>query len=144
MLKVVLDTNVIISGTIMDHGATFQILKSWERGDFFTIISEPILREVEKVLHYPRIKEKRHLTELDIEAVLNVLKTYSINTPAKMKIDAIPEDPQDDKFITAAIEGEADYIVSGDRHLRDLKDYQGIPIVSPSEFLQITGLRSKG
>jgi putative PIN family toxin of toxin-antitoxin system len=144
MLKVVLDTNVIISGTIMDRGVTFQILKGWERGDFFIIISEPILREVEKVLHYPRIKEKRHLTELDIEAVLNTLRTYSINTPAKIKIDAILEDPQDDKFIAAAIEGEADYIVSGDRHLKDLKDYQGIPIVSPSEFLQITDLRSKG
>jgi putative PIN family toxin of toxin-antitoxin system len=143
MLKVVLDTNVIISGTIMDRGVTFQILKGWERGDFFIIISEPILREVEKVLHYPRIKEKRHLTELDIEAVLNTLRTYSINTPAKIKIDAILEDPQDDKFIAAAIEGEADYIVSGDRHLKDLKDYQGIPIVSPSEFLQITDLRSK-
>lgn len=139
-----LDTNVIISGTIMDRGVTFQILKGWERGDFFIIISEPILREVEKVLHYPRIKEKRHLTELDIEAVLNTLRTYSINTPAKIKIDAILEDPQDDKFIAAAIEGEADYIVSGDRHLKDLKDYQGIPIVSPSEFLQITDLRSKG
>ena len=82
-----LDTNVIISGTIMDRGVTFQILKGWERGDFFIIVSEPILREVEKVLHYPRIKEKRHLTELDIEAVLNTLRTYSINTPAKIKID---------------------------------------------------------
>jgi predicted nucleic acid-binding protein len=61
-----------------------------------------------------------------------------------MKIDAIPEDPQDNKFITAAIEGEADYIVSGDHHLRDLKNYQGISIVSPSEFLQIIGLRNKG
>lgn len=81
---------------------------------------------------------------MDIGAVLGVLRTYSINTPSNMKIDAVPEDPQDNKFITAAIEGEADYIVSGDRHLRDLKNHQGIPIVSPSEFLQIIGLKSKG
>jgi len=73
--------------------------------------------------------------------VLKTLKTYSIQTPAEIQIDAIPEDPQDNKFIIAAIEDKADYIVSGDRHLKSLKSYQGIAIVSPSEFVQI--LRSK-
>jgi len=137
MLKAILDANVIISGTIMSHGAAFQILKSWEKGEFALIVSEPILQEIEQVFHYPRIKDKRHLTEQEIQAVLKTLKTYSIQTPAKIQIDAIPEDPQDNKFIIAAIEGEADYIVSGDRHLKSLKSYQGIAIVSPSEFIQI-------
>lgn len=54
MLRVVLDTNVIISGVITNHGVPFQILKSWEKGDFALIISQPILQEIERVLHYPK------------------------------------------------------------------------------------------
>lgn len=60
-----------------------------------------------------------------------------LNTPAEIKIEAVPEDPADDKFIIAAVEGEADYVVSGDRHLRNLESYRGIRIISPSEFVRI-------
>jgi len=137
MLRVVLDTNVIISGTITDYGAPFQILKSWEKGDFVIIVSEPILQEIERVLHYPHIKNERRLTDQDIGNVLQLLRIYGINIPAEIEIEAVPEDPEDNKFIVAAVEGDADYIVSGDRHLRDLKSYRDIEIVSPSEFVRI-------
>lgn len=139
MLRVVLDTNVIVSGTIMDYGAPFQILRKWEEGDFLLIVSEPILREIERVLHYPRIKGKRHLTGKDIKGVLEVLRRYGLSTPAEIEIEAVPADPADDKFIIAAVEGEVDYIVSGDRHLRNLGSYRGIKIISPSEFVRILG-----
>jgi len=141
MLRVVLDTNVIISGTIMDYGAPSQILKSWQKGDFVVVVSQPILQEVDRVFHYPRIKSKRHLTERDIETVLCTLQTYGLSTPAEMEIKVISEDPEDNKFIVAAVEGDADYIVSGDWHLRNLKSYRGIRIVSPSEFVRILSER---
>jgi len=58
MLKVVLDTNVIISGVITDHGDPSNILKKWINGEFVIIVSEPILQEIDKVLHYPKIGKK--------------------------------------------------------------------------------------
>jgi putative PIN family toxin of toxin-antitoxin system len=137
MLKVVLDTNVIISGTIMDHGVSFQILKSWENGEFILIISEPILQEIDRVFHYSHIKDKRGLSEEHIKDVLYALKTYSLNTSTETKIEAISDDPDDDKFIVAAVEGEADYIVSGDRHLRGIEHYHGIRVISPAEFMKM-------
>lgn len=137
MLRAVLDTNIIVSGAIMDRGDPFQILKSWEKGDFVVIVSEPILQEIDRVFHYSHIKNKKHLNERDIKTILHTLRRYGFNTPAEIQIEAIPEDPEDNKFITAAVEGEASYIVSGDRHLKKLESYRGIKIVSPSEFVQV-------
>ena len=139
MLRVVLDTNVIISGVIANYGDPFQILENWREGRFAVIVSEPILQEIDRVFHYPHIKNRRHLTEQDIDTMLLLLRRYGLNTPAELRIEAIMEDPEDDKFIVAAIEGGADYIVSGDRHLKALNSYQEIKIVSPSEFIQILG-----
>lgn len=137
MLRVVLDTNVIVSGVITDHGAPFRILQRWRGGEFVVITSKPILQEVERVLHYPKIKRKRHLTEENIRNVMELLRKYGIVTPADISIEAVSEDPADNKFVVAAAEAEADYIVSGDRHLRDLGSYQGIRILSPDEFLRV-------
>jgi len=140
MLRVVLDTNIIISGVITNHGAPFQVLQRWRNNEFVLITSEPILKEVERVLNYPKIKQKRHLTEGNIRDVMELLQKYGIVTPADITIEAVPEDPADDKFIVAAVEAEADYIVSGDRHLRDIGSYHGIGIVSPDEFLRVLGM----
>jgi len=137
MLRAVLDTNVIISGVITDHGAPFQILQRWKGGEFAVIISSSILQEIERVLHYPKIKRKRRLTEGNIRNVMELLRKYGIVTPADITIEAVPEDPADNKFVVAAVETEADYIVSGDRHLKDLSSYHGIRIVSPDEFLRV-------
>lgn len=143
MLRVVLDTNVIISGVITDHGAPFQVLQRWRNSEFALITSEPILKEVERVLNYPKIKRKRRFTEENIRNVIELLRKYGIAAPADVTIEAVPEDPADDKFIVAAVEAEADYIVSGDRHLKDIGSYHGIGIISPDEFLRVLGMGSE-
>jgi len=55
----------------------------------------------------------------------------------KRKVNVVKQDPDDNKFIEAALEGEADYIVTQDRHLLKLKEFEGIKIVTPEEFLRI-------
>ena len=115
----------------------FRCFKKWERNEFILIVSGPILEEIERVLYYPKIKKKRHLTEGNTKNILELLRKYSISTPAEITIEAVPEDPADNMFVTAAAEAEAAYIVSGDRHLGNLDSYHGIGIVSPAEFLQI-------
>jgi len=137
MIKVVLDTNVIISGIITDHGTTYQILQNWENGRFEVVSSELILQEIQRVLCYPHIKNRKNLTEKRIESILNTLRDYAIITPARSEISVILEDPKDDMFIIAAIEGDAEYIVSGDHHLLDIESFMGVRIIPPSVFLQI-------
>lgn len=57
--------------------------------------------------------------------------------PGKKDLRVIQADPDDDKFVIAAVEGFADYIVSGDHHLLDVKKYEDITILSPNDFLNI-------
>ena len=59
----------------------------------------------------------------------------TILTPHNLKLTVVERDPEDDNIIIAAVEGKADCIVSGDRHLQDLDSYEDIPILSPSEFV---------
>jgi putative PIN family toxin of toxin-antitoxin system len=74
--------------------------------------------------------------------VTNVIKNlinYSIATPRNIKLSVITKDPPDNEVLIAALEGEADYIVTGDADLLELKSYKGIKIVLPSEFLELLG-----
>jgi len=135
MIRVVLDTNVLVSALIRKGGHPDQILK---RMDGFSLyLSESILEELNLVLHYPRIKSKRGLREEQIAAYLNALRDASFLTPGNLDVRVVLDDPADDKVIACALEAEADYIVTGDSHLKALESYREIAIVSPSQFLRI-------
>ncbi len=137
MLKAVLDSNIFVSGMIKKAGVPAQILDYWKDEKILLIISTTIIHEAAKVLRYPHIQDRYQLSESEIKGFITALRTQSIIVPRKIKLEIIKEDPTDNKFIEAAVEGQADYIVSGDSHLKDLKNYQGIEIVSPVEFLEI-------
>lgn len=134
-----LDTNVIVSGAIGNTGSPFMILEAWRKGRFILITSPILIDEVERVFRYPRIQKKYHITDKQVTNVIKNLINYSITTPGKIKLSVITRDPQDNEVLIAALEGEADYIVSGDTDLLELKSYKGIKIVSPSEFLELLG-----
>lgn len=143
MLTVVLDTNVIVSGTIHKGGHPAAILDRWREGQFILIISKALLEEVEDVLHRPHLKGKYHLSDEEIERVLYNLRSYGLMVPGKLEVKVIQEDPEDNFLIAAALEGEADYIVSGDPHLKDLSEYKGIRIIPPREFMRILEKRGE-
>jgi predicted nucleic acid-binding protein len=63
------------------------------------------------------------------------MRDQAIRTPNALNLRVIEADPEDDTIIIAAIEGKADCIISGDRHLKNLGTYQNIPILSPAEFV---------
>lgn len=137
MYKVVIDTNVLISGIIQKNGFPHKVVKLWEKGNLILVTSIPMIEEAKKVLNYPKIKGKFNLKDGEIkQTILNLLK-YSIliyNPPA---LNVIKEDPEDNKILSTAIEGRADYIVSGDSHLLRLKNYKGIKIITPRMFCEI-------
>jgi uncharacterized protein len=128
-MKIVLDTNVIVS---MALGGTLGILADeWDRGSFQVVISEPIAAEYAAVLLRPKFNLPRDV----VDAVLVYIHRKAEYITPEETITAISSDPTDNRFLECAISGHVEYLVSGDPHLLELKQYRGIPILTPREFL---------
>jgi putative PIN family toxin of toxin-antitoxin system len=141
-MKIVLDTNVIISG-IFWKGPSNEILRLIEtRDDLHFVQSLETYKELEEVIRrgkFAEIKTKRKLNiDTILESIITICKFYHIpaDTIEKAKSEVIIEDADDLKFLELAIEVEADFIISGDPHLLDIDKYRNIKIVKPREFLE--------
>jgi len=135
MFKVVLDTNIYVSALLKRGGKPDQILRLIEKYQLFC--SEEILEETHRVLHYPRIKRKYKLKEREIEEHLLYIRSIATIISSLPKVNVIKEDPKDNVILACAQAARADFIVSGDKHLRKLGSYQSIRIISPAEFLKM-------
>lgn len=133
-LKVVIDTNIFISGLISTTGSPANLLDKWEEGNFTLIISQEIIDEFVEVVNRPKIKEKYKLSDQRIEKILNSIYTLAEIVPGLYKVKKL-EDVKDDKFLACALEGKVDYLVTGDADLRRLKYYRGVQIVSVDQLL---------
>jgi len=131
-IKAILDTNVVISG-IFWKGAPFEILTAWQRQRFHLALSEPILDEYRRVLDE---MTKKHSLPL-LGSILEVIELHSEMVKPVSFGRSVCTDPDDDKFLEAAIAADADYIVSGDSALLNLKNYRRVRIVRPVQFLQV-------
>jgi putative PIN family toxin of toxin-antitoxin system len=129
-LKVVMDTNVFISGVFFS-GPPFRILQAWQSGDFELVVSEEILDEYRRV---GQILSEEH-PKIDVNPVLNfVIEHARVYRPAILK-ERVCEDPDDDKFIACALASGCGVIISGDKHLLKVSGYQGIEVLKPREFV---------
>ncbi len=140
MIRAVLDTNILISALITKkQSAPLQLYKAFTAQQFLLITSPSILTEVEDVINREKIVKYHKLSPKQREAIIEQLLTLCYVTLESVKPDKviIERDPKDDKFLHAALEADADYIVSGDNDLLDLKEYEGIKILSPNDFLAI-------
>ncbi len=135
-MRVVLDTNVIVSGVISPRSYPHQILRYWSQGKFIVVASEAIIAEVIRVLRYPRIQERYHLTEEDIKAVINLFANNSQIVEGLYEVQT-SRDPDDNMFLACALEGGVDYVVSGDPHLREIKQYHSIQIISSQQLVKM-------
>jgi putative PIN family toxin of toxin-antitoxin system len=129
-MRVVIDTNVIVSAYL--GGALEGILRAFQAGSFNLIVSKAITDEYFDVLRRPKFQIESD--EFDDFASVLIIKADLVSP--QTTITAIESDPSDNKFLEAALEGKADYIVSGDAHLLELKAFRGIPILSAREFLE--------
>jgi uncharacterized protein len=137
VLKVVLDTNVFVSSLLSRVGPPAKVLDAWREGKYLLVMSPAILTEIRKVLVSRRIFEKYHLVPQDLDDLLGLLENDSLIVPGNTHVaGAVPGDPQDEMFLSCALESGANLIVSGDHHLLDLGEYEGIPIVSVYEFFE--------
>jgi uncharacterized protein len=137
MLRVVIDTNVIVSGVLSRKGAPAELLNAWRERRFLLLSSSAIVAEVRAVLQYPRIRHKYHLSDDEIEQTITLLEHDALLVAGDVNVvGSVPDDPKDEMFLACALDGQADVIVSGDHHLLDLGVYRDIPIINARRFLE--------
>lgn len=137
---VVLDTNVMISALLSTGGPPAQIIDLWEAGAFEVAISAPLLEELKRALDYKQVKKYLKLAPDEINTLLGQWSTISIYVEPEVELDVVEDDPDDNRVLECAIAAEANYIISGDNHLLDLGEYQGIEVLPPAGFIVLLNL----
>jgi len=136
-MKLILDTNIWLSG-IFWQGNPYKIIKLSEEGKVKILMTKEILEEIFHVLNREsKFQKSIHDRKIAIEDLIRKIIEISNLVETKTRINAIKEDPDDNKFLEAAVDGKADYIISGDRHLLDLKQFNEIKILKAKEFLSL-------
>lgn len=131
MIRVIIDTNVLMSGVFWS-GAPAKILDAWQQKKLKLIISPDILDEYTRVGHilankYPGV---------DISPIIDLITIHSELFLPQPLPDSVSRDPDDDKFISLAIAASCKIIVSGDKDLLDINRYGGVGVIKPSDFVK--------
>lgn len=136
-MRAVIDTNVIISAFIKEDSPPGAVLHAWRKGDFQLVSSPALLSELEQVISRPRIRARTKYSRQDeILAIAEFAESALIVEPA-VALSVVTVDADDDRLFEAAIEGGANFIVSGDRRVLDVESFQGVEIVTPTRFMAI-------
>ena len=136
-MRIVLDTNILISALVSDKGASAHILARCQTGELELLISPGSIVELRRVLAYPRIRKRIKVSDEQIERFVTFLEESSVVLTPPTERRVVPADADDDKFVALALAGEAPYIVSGDDHLLNVGQYQGVTILKPAAFLRL-------
>jgi putative PIN family toxin of toxin-antitoxin system len=135
MRKVVLDTNVLVSGVIAS-GYSASIVDAVRREEIQLVTSVCLLEEFSEVIARRHIARKYPKAAEEAENLLDFLRAFAILAPGIPEAQNISPDRDDDFVLACALDEKADCIVSGDPHLLNLKTYTGIPILTPREFVE--------
>jgi len=133
-MRAVIDTNVFVSSFF--GGIPLRVVEHWFSGRLTLCVSKPILKEYFDVLNRFEFDDTSLLYRL-MSAFERNFNLLFVNNPKEQMW--IKEDPADNKFIACALALKAEYIVSGDAHLRKLKNIENIKIVSPAEMQDLLG-----
>lgn len=130
MLKVVLDTNVFIAAYFNRKSASARIIDLCLENKHKLIFSPRLRKEVRLILK--NVRAEREFREKIRSLFVNASKVK----PTK-KVFTVKEDPEDNKFLECALEGEADYLITSDRHLLELGEFAQTKICKPTQFLKL-------
>jgi uncharacterized protein len=134
-MRVVLDANVVIS-SLLFRGPLSAIHAAWTSERFVLLLSRQVLGEHARVLAYPKFR----LSEAEIAGLLrSELLQYAEPVEVVSRVDTVRADPADNRFLELAVDGNADLVASGNRHLLDLVSWRGIPILSARGLLDRLG-----
>ena len=127
-IRVVLDTNVLVAAHFNPGSASNRILELCQEKKLVLLLTSHILKEFSRILR--NISARKNFWER-----IDKIISQAILIKKTPRIDIVVEDPTDNKFLSCALAGKADYIITSDRHLLVLKKFRGIKIVKPTQFL---------
>jgi uncharacterized protein len=132
-MKVVLDTNVLISATLWEGSAHKTLLLLISR-DAKLYTSMPILQEYSRVIRrdFPQFASR-------LPKLVGNIMAFSILVEPSVKLNAVPDDPDDNRILECAAESGAEFVLTYDKHLLNLKEYGGIGILTPEKMRQLLG-----
>lgn len=129
MTQVVLDTNVLVSG-LGWSGPPAAIVDSVAAGEVILVTSSTLLVELRRVLGYPKLAK----VFANPDSICDLVRAVGVEVKPSVTLNVVADDP-DNRVLEAAVEGAADYIVSGDNDLLRLGSFRDIPIVTPAAFV---------
>lgn len=132
--RVVCDTNILVSALIFPGGSPDRVMALARIGEIELFVSPFILDEFKKVL-----KEKFGYNQREIKQRIDRITSIATIVNPQEKLSVISRDEADNRIVECAIEANADFIVSGDKHLLSLKEFKKIPIVRAAELFSILG-----
>jgi uncharacterized protein len=138
--RVVIDTNLFVSGAISPRGLPHQLLQAWRTGAFTLLISAEQRVEVQEVLSRPEIARRYNLSDEAKAHLLFLIDTLALQAPLRQRLPIHVRDPKDDHLLAAALGGKADYLVTGDADLLTLDRDPKLPnlrILSVRSFLDL-------
>jgi len=140
MMRVVLDANVLVSGLISRKGTPGKILDAWLEESFRLFVSPDILQELARVLQYPRISER--VDRGQVARLLNHLANAAEHVSGRLKLNVLTRDPSDNAYLACAVEGQCDYLVTGNMdHFGEAgESLENVRIISPRAFLDLLNL----
>lgn len=119
------------------QGNPKRIVQRWEQNQFDVLVSASIIDETDRVLMYPRIIKRHRQDEGAIQRILELLSSQAVMVEPTAVLDVIKEDQSDNRYLECAVDGIAQYIISGDKHLLELGEYKGIAILPPAAFVTL-------
>ena len=139
-IKVVVDTDLFVSGSILKRGNPYELLEAWRHKSFVLLISDALETEIAEVLVRPEIKQKYHLTDKEVEDTLRLLRSDALRPAPILTLPLSLRDPKDEKVLAVALGGQADYLVTGDEDLLSVAgnpDLVGLRIITPATFVAL-------
>lgn len=135
-MRVVIDTNVIISALLKATSPPALVVRAALGAECEWLTSADLLAELARVLALPRIQRQAGFDSARAARFVRRIEAYATRVTPTRTID-VSRDPDDNRVLEAAVAGEADYIVTGDRDLLELALFEGIRIVTPADFVNV-------
>ena len=134
-LRAVMDTNVLVSGVLW-RGVPFELLRWAEKDSLVIYISLVILSEVHRVLHYPKFQQYIDHQQVSSGKLFAKITSLCTIIQADQVVSGVCSDADDEKFLSCALAANVKVLVSGDRHLLDLKQYKFVRILTARKFYE--------
>ncbi|MDO9011741.1 MAG: putative toxin-antitoxin system toxin component, PIN family [Gallionella sp.] len=133
-MRIILDTNVLLSGLMLPEGTPGRIVNAWRKRNFYLVVSESILEEVARVLAYPKIRKRLNWDDEHISRYIALMR-FEAEVVDIVGVEAnVPADRNDNHLLATLIASKADWLITGDSDFDELTGLH--PIISPSEFVR--------